>query len=645
MKIKPLGDRVLIKPSEEKEKTKGGIVLPDTAKEKPQEGKIVAVGEGRKTEDGKTIPLTLKVGDRVLYGKYSGTEITIDGEEYLIMREEDVLAVIFTIIYNKVKKYAIVLKDVKILLDPKVLDFVSDLVFTERYELDLARKINTDNDAFIHYYEDFDSTVYKYPILGWNKYDLVVAYNDGDNPTEKAQYVFFAAYWPNATEYSVYSDELVPNFAAGKDGVLAWGTAVADIPKPPTGPGEPSTPWVVVQWHFNNTISPDMMVHLKNVRHVRFVEVIGMTDRAETPLMTQDADDTGTDEPGDEVRFLVNNEVFNPEDLNSIRSAVAYNGRPFMWLALGQSAATTDSGGGALVTEWLSWFAFVLFDKEDLLFPWIAPVVTMKSSIPYGLHEFDGDYLDDLKRTALKKFAFDVYDDDKEKPPQPIAGGWSYYHKYWYPSMNPLNGRLDSTLSPAPYTDLHNPEGIMSIAGVKANWITRYFNDFSVVITREGTDYYALVDGGTISGSAPTSDPDLPTLDFFPLTCYRVDLDTFGYKEGYAVISLVRDINGTRGLLIYGWDGRDTFWAAAWASLYVSGAFVSPWLPAGTVALVLKIEYNDNMEPIGFTVVEALGTITELEITSVPKGTAYYTEVWWFSKLPTNSTAKIHWDP
>ena len=94
MKIKPLGDRVLIKPSEEKEKTKGGIVLPDTAKEKPQEGEIIAVGEGRKTEDGKTIPLTLKVGDRVLYGKYSGTEITVDGEEYLIMREEDVLAVI-----------------------------------------------------------------------------------------------------------------------------------------------------------------------------------------------------------------------------------------------------------------------------------------------------------------------------------------------------------------------------------------------------------------------------------------------------------------------------------------------------------------------------------------------------------------------
>lgn len=94
MKVKPLGDRVLVKPSQEKEKTKGGIVLPDTAKEKPQEGEIVAVGEGRKSDDGKVIPLSLKVGDKVLYGKYSGTEITVDEEEYLIVREEDILAVI-----------------------------------------------------------------------------------------------------------------------------------------------------------------------------------------------------------------------------------------------------------------------------------------------------------------------------------------------------------------------------------------------------------------------------------------------------------------------------------------------------------------------------------------------------------------------
>lgn len=94
MKLKPLGDRVVIKPSEAKEQTKGGIVLPETAKEKPQEGKIVAVGTGKKTDDGKIVALTLKVGDIVLYGKYSGTEITVDGEEYLMVREEDVLAIV-----------------------------------------------------------------------------------------------------------------------------------------------------------------------------------------------------------------------------------------------------------------------------------------------------------------------------------------------------------------------------------------------------------------------------------------------------------------------------------------------------------------------------------------------------------------------
>ena len=94
MKIKPLGDRVLVKPSEEKEKTKGGIVLPDTAKEKPQEGEVIAVGEGKKSDDGKVISLSLKVGDKVLYGKYAGTEISMDEQEHLFIREEDVLAII-----------------------------------------------------------------------------------------------------------------------------------------------------------------------------------------------------------------------------------------------------------------------------------------------------------------------------------------------------------------------------------------------------------------------------------------------------------------------------------------------------------------------------------------------------------------------
>ncbi|MCM8800575.1 MAG: co-chaperone GroES [Candidatus Omnitrophica bacterium] len=94
MKILPLGDRILVKPLEAEEKTKGGIILPDTAKEKPQEGKVIAVGKGRVLEDGKIQPLEVKVGDRILYGRYSGTEIKIEGEEHLIIKEEDVLAII-----------------------------------------------------------------------------------------------------------------------------------------------------------------------------------------------------------------------------------------------------------------------------------------------------------------------------------------------------------------------------------------------------------------------------------------------------------------------------------------------------------------------------------------------------------------------
>jgi len=94
MKIRPLQDRVIVKRLEEEEKTKGGIIIPDTAKEKPQEGKVTAVGKGKVTEDGKLIPLDVKVGDRILFGKYSGTEVKIEGEEHLIMREEDILGII-----------------------------------------------------------------------------------------------------------------------------------------------------------------------------------------------------------------------------------------------------------------------------------------------------------------------------------------------------------------------------------------------------------------------------------------------------------------------------------------------------------------------------------------------------------------------
>jgi len=94
MKIRPLQDRVIIKRVQEEEKSAGGIIIPDTAKEKPQEGKVVAVGKGKRDEDGKVIPLDVKVNDRILFGKYSGSEITIDGEEHLILREEDILGIV-----------------------------------------------------------------------------------------------------------------------------------------------------------------------------------------------------------------------------------------------------------------------------------------------------------------------------------------------------------------------------------------------------------------------------------------------------------------------------------------------------------------------------------------------------------------------
>ena len=93
MKIRPLQDRILVKRIEEEEKTKGGIIIPDTAKEKPSEGKVVSVGKGKVLEDGKLQPLEIKKGDRVLFNKYSGTEVKVEGEEHLIIREDDVLGI------------------------------------------------------------------------------------------------------------------------------------------------------------------------------------------------------------------------------------------------------------------------------------------------------------------------------------------------------------------------------------------------------------------------------------------------------------------------------------------------------------------------------------------------------------------------
>lgn len=94
MKIRPLHDKILVKRLQEEEKTKGGIIIPDTAKEKPMEGEVIAVGKGRMTEEGKVVALDVKAGDRVLFSKYAGTEVKIENTEYLIMREEDILGII-----------------------------------------------------------------------------------------------------------------------------------------------------------------------------------------------------------------------------------------------------------------------------------------------------------------------------------------------------------------------------------------------------------------------------------------------------------------------------------------------------------------------------------------------------------------------
>jgi chaperonin GroES len=93
-KFRPLGDRVLVRRIKEEERTKGGIVIPDTAKEKPQEGKVIAVGKGKHGDDGNLIPLEVRSGDKILFGKYSGSEVKLDGEEHVIMREEDILGIL-----------------------------------------------------------------------------------------------------------------------------------------------------------------------------------------------------------------------------------------------------------------------------------------------------------------------------------------------------------------------------------------------------------------------------------------------------------------------------------------------------------------------------------------------------------------------
>jgi hypothetical protein len=625
--------------------------------------------------------------------------------------------VTFTLVFNKDMKYATVYKDVKILLDPKVLDSIQDFCFSERYEIDLARGLNYGNKAYVYYDANYGTTYYTHPLTLTNTYDVLQAYDPNH------QFIFFAGYWPNATEYSVYTT-LVPNLYRNpmNTTVLPIGTHLADFPTPP---GAPATPWVVVQWRFDSS-NPKWTALLQwltstntptNEREIRFVEVVGMTNFHQVgttiPIFphpaTNPQDHNATYahpfELDTEVAYLLGS-VFNPPDLFGLAGgysyADTYTSDNFMWIGLGQSSATTDSAGASFISGILGFEGdqpFALFDRNDTMFPWTAPVVGMSGSIPYGLSSFSGKYyqtFSNLKdgtgqdcttylRTTLNGFAWGVYDNETLCPPQPIAGGWAenyslwagYPANLWYPSMNPLTGRWLCTGNPlkpgswtpdpyytAPPTQVN---GIVTMGGEKANGLTRYFNDFDYAITREGTTDDALLRGGTVTGKAPTSNGSLPTLDYFPVSSWATNQTTFGYLQNYAVISLAYDVNGTRGLSIYGANGRDTYWAAAWASQYILTPANHAWIPRGTVAIILHITYNDAMEPTMFTVVQALGTITQFGVNDFEVGQgittwpgtiqsnpslygyipAYPTSkvVWWWAKLPTDSTAKVQFDP
>jgi len=611
--------------------------------------------------------------------------------------DEDVAQVFLTAVFQKDTKYVILYKDVKMLLDAKVLDFISDFSFGERYEIDVARGVNPSNGAFTMWFPNNITSVYQHPLTGARNVDIAQAYDPA------RQYQFFAAYWPNTTEHTNYSP-LIPDLPDGFTRVLPVGWLQNDILHPPNGPGEPSTPWNIAQWRYNSTAYPKLMTWLAKSanRQIRFVEVVGMSDVNVDPHPIMDVDAAtfnSTNQVDVEALYLLN-QVFNPEDLNSLAGTASTGQNPFMWTGLGQSAATTDSGGAGLVgSNGLGSYAnaFTLFDRNDTMFPYIAPVVGMKGTIPYGLSDFGGNYYQQFsnsgtgngadtttfKRTALKGFAFGVYDDVTSSPPQPIAGGWSDVffaenetladNQYWYPSKDPLTERwvydgTDLSWTMVNYTSVnYHPNGILSLGGMKANGLTRYFNDFNFAISREGTSAFALVNGGSVTGSAPTSDSALATYDYFPVSSWAVNKTAFGFKDGYAVISLARDINGTRGLSVYGWDGRDTFWATAWASQYITGN-TTGWLPSGTVALILHMTYPDgSSEPTTFNVVKALGTVTEfgtndfivrqggfdsgvawtggITVPSTPRAWTGGRQVWWYQKLSATSTAAIEFDP
>jgi hypothetical protein len=615
---------------------------------------------------------------------YDSARLTV-GRTSIIIRDgayssEDVAKVTITVVFSKVTKYAIVYKDVKILLDSKVLDLIKDFSFGERYELDLARgdnTVNPSNQAYIHYFEDYKTTVYQHPLTGESRYDVVQAFNPARN------YTYFAGYWPNATEFSVY-DPLVPDLPNGFTRVLAPGREIADIPTPPDGPGEASTPWVFAQWRYNYTMWPSLLNFLAKDanREIRFVEVAGMTDYNKLQPAAFRALDSNAGDGGNyvdvEIQYLLNS-VFNPEDLaNTVSSG------PIQWVGVGQNSLAVDSAGAAMLAD-MPWTQnpepLALLDKDNTFG---AP-----GTIPFGLDN-EGNlagYIEAFSnsvkgtgtdattymRTALDGFAFDFYDGTSGRtPPQPIAGGISKLPGYWYPSKDPLTERWSTSagtsFSLLAYDSVNNhPNGILTVGGPKANWLSRYFNDFNFAIDREGTSASAVANGGAVTGTAPTSDPNIATFDFFPLSSWKTSVNTFGYSAGYGVISVARDINGTRGISVYGWDGRDTYWTSAWADKYLTSNS-SAWLPTGCVSLVLNIQYSAaNREPTAFTLVKALGTITEfgynrfadaygMDYTAwtdyivsntvppvtIPFGSSIH---WYWEKLPTTSTARIEFDP
>jgi len=418
---------------------------------------------------------------------------------------------------------------------------------------------------------------------------------------------------------------------------------------------------------------------------LRFVAVVGMTDFNTDPHGAKDFNDPtySVNQLDTEVEYTLNS-VFNPTDLNSLRTASATS-TPFMYTALGQTSAATDSAGAGVLGSvyGVNVTGIPLFDKNQT-----------GGGTPVGLDPYGGNYYQSFSNsgegtgsdttTFERGGLLDFVPGSNEEmetgvtfPPQPIAGGWDTDNDTWFPSVSPLT----QAWAYPPFTTssntvalgipiTYNPNGILSLGGDKANQITRYFNDFGVAIDREGTSgsYYALVKGGTVTGTAPTSNAAMSTLDFFPISTWNVATTTFGYTAGYAVISLVHDVNGTRGLSIYGWNGVDTEWAAIWASQYIFGNTTSSsaGLPAGTVSLILQITYGGpNNEPTAFTIVKALGTITEFGTNAYVtfSGSSPYDQnhaltwtglvsptalpivgpvhVWWEQKLPTTSTAKV----